>query len=175
MFSDNVQCKSTNAGQFVVSFIRREMLHLWLVIGFLQCGGSYAKESSNLDQNQWIDIMNELKALRKEVEENRKRINYQKSELKAVKLELEGTKRYCHSGPVPMKEKSKSEEVEVFSRVKNSIIRSREQSKISKSSFTYQLDENKSTDFVLFVQKFSICYVTERLYEGFPILKVYLI
>ena len=152
MFSDNDQCKSTNAGEFVVSFISREMLHLWLVIGFLLCGGSYAKESSNLDQNQWSDIMNELKALRKEIEENRKRINYQESELKAVKLELEETKRYCHSEPVPMKEKSKTEEVEVFSRVKNSIIRSREQSKISKSSFTYQLDENKSNDFVLLVQ-----------------------
>ena len=135
---------TTNAGEFVVSFIGREMLHLWLVIGFLLCGGSYAKESSNLDQNQWSDIMNELKALRKEIEENRKRINYQESELKAVKLELEETKRYCHSGPVPTNEKFKSEEVEVFSQVKNSINRSREQSKISKLSlnhFMYQLDE----------------------------------
>ena len=121
-----------------MSFAETEMLPLWFVIGFLFFVGSCAQDNSNLDQNQWSDIIDELKILRMEVELNRKRIVQQEDELKAVKIEMEKTKKYCHSEPNPTEEKSKSEEGEVFVRGKNSISRNRGLSKISKSSFTNQ-------------------------------------
>ena len=126
-----------------MSFAETEMLPLWCFIAFLFFVGSCAQDNSNLDQNQWSDIIDELKILRKEVELNRKRIVQQEGELMAVKIELEKTKRYCHSEPIPTEEKSKTEELEVFSRGKISITRNRGLSKISKSSFTNQLDDNQ--------------------------------
>lgn len=77
---------------------------LWFVVSFLFCASSFAKEHSILDQNQLNEVMNELKLLRKEVEENR-------HELKAVKLELEESKRHrtCQCDPNSAGTKSESE------------------------------------------------------------------
>lgn len=88
----------------------------WFLVGLLLCVGSFAKEQSILDHNQLNDVMNELKLLRKEVEEN-------KNELKAVKLELEETKRHrtCQCEPNSTHEKSKSERNEVLSEDTNEI------------------------------------------------------
>ena len=103
----------------------------WFLVGFLLCVCSFAKEQSILDHNQLNDVMNELKLLRKEVEEN-------KNELKAVKLELEETKRHqtCQCEPNSAFAKSKSYRNEVLSQETNGINRSGAKSMISEFFLT---------------------------------------
>ena len=79
------------------------MIPLQLLIAFLFCVSSFA--NSILDDHELRHVMNELKSLRKEVEQNRKHILKQDGELKAVKLELEN----CGCGPNTPEEKSESE------------------------------------------------------------------
>ena len=100
-----------------------KMMLLQFVIGCLPLVGSYSKEHGVLDRNELSDLMNELKLLRSEVAENRKRIILQENELKAVKLELEETKRHCNCEPNSSNVMSSSEVNEDISIDEKSFIR----------------------------------------------------
>ena len=106
------------------------MIPLQLVVPFLFCVSSFA--NSIIDHNELRHVMDQLKLLRKEVEQNRKHILKQDGELKAVKLELEDVKNYCLCGSNPSEEKSESEMNEVSSVNKTGLSLSGGQSKISK-------------------------------------------
>lgn len=70
----------------------------YLAFGAIVCVCSCTEEHANLatNQDENIDILEELSLLRKMVVENRILITKQETELKAVKRELEETKRNCH-------------------------------------------------------------------------------
>ena len=108
------------------------MTPLELAMAFLFCASSFA--NSIIDQNELRHVMDELKLLRKEVEQNRKHILKQDGELKAVKLELEGVKKHCRCEPNTPEEKSESKMTEVSSGDKIGIRQGGGQSKISKYS-----------------------------------------
>ena len=63
---------------------------------FHTCVGSLATGNSISDQSQLSNVLDELKSLRKVVEEKRKLIVKQEKELKAVKRELMETRRRCY-------------------------------------------------------------------------------
>lgn len=76
---------------------------MWLVylafgafVCFCSCTAEHKNNVANQDGN--IDIIEELRFLRKMVVENRMLITKQETELKAVKHELEETKRNCLGG-----------------------------------------------------------------------------
>lgn len=75
---------------------------LHLAFGAILCVCSCTTEHINnvatQMQNENIDILEELRLLRKMVVENRMLITKQETELKAIKSELEETKRNCHCG-----------------------------------------------------------------------------
>ena len=106
------------------------MIPLQLLMAFLFCVSSFA--NSILDDHELRHVMNELKSLRKEVEQNSKHILKQDGELKEVKLELEKVKKHCGCGPNTPEEKSESEMNEVSSVNKTGISHSGGRSKISK-------------------------------------------
>lgn len=66
------------------------------IVYVCSCTEEHANPAFNQDGN--IDILGEFRLLRKMVEENRILITKQEMELKAVKRELEDTKRNCHCG-----------------------------------------------------------------------------
>ena len=100
--------------------------------------GSYSKEHVVLDRNELSDVMNELKLLRSEVAENRKRIILQENELKAVKLELMETKRHCNCEPNSSNVMSSSEVNEDISIDEKSIIRQNEHARMSEYLIVHQ-------------------------------------
>ena len=110
---------------------KSKMMRLQIVIGFLLLVGSYSQEHVVLDRNELSDVMNELKLLRSEVAENRKLIVLQENELKAVKLELEETKRHCNCEPNSANEMSSSAVNEDISKDENSIIQRNEHARMS--------------------------------------------
>ena len=114
----------------LITAITTNMIPLQLVVPFLFCVSSFA--NSIIDQNELRHVMDELKLLRKEVEQNRKQILTQDGELKAVKLELEEVKKHCRCEPNPSEKKSETEMNEVSSVNKTGISLSGGQSKISK-------------------------------------------
>ena len=121
----------------LITAITTNMIPLQLVVPFLFCVSSFA--NSIIDHNELRHVMDELKLLRKEVEQNIKHILKQDGELKAVKLELEGVKNHCLCGSNPSEEKSESEMNEVSSVNKTGINLSSGQSKISKYLLTLVL------------------------------------
>ena len=66
---------------------------------FLICVGLLATGNSIPDQTQLSNVIDELKSLRKVVEENRKLIIKQEKELKAIKRELEESRSHCRGNP----------------------------------------------------------------------------
>ena len=106
------------------------MIPFGLAIAFVFSVGLYAKEYSISSLDPMSDVIDELKSLRQEVEENRMRILNQENELKTVKQELEETKRQC--GPNPVIEKSESEKNEVYSKTEKNINHIGGESRISK-------------------------------------------
>ena len=121
----------------LITAITTNMIPLQLVMAFLFCVSSFA--NSIIDQNELRHVMDELKLLRKEVEQNRKHILKQDGELKAVKLELEEVKKHCRCGSNPSEEKSEPEMNEVSSVNKTAISLSGGQTKISKYLLTLVL------------------------------------
>ena len=107
------------------------MMLLQFVIGCFLLVGSCSQEHVVLDRNELSDVLNELKSLRSEVAENRKRIILQENELRAVKLELEETKRHCNCEPNSSNVMSSSEVNEDISIDEKSIIRQNEHAKMS--------------------------------------------
>ena len=115
-----------------------KIMRLQFVIGCLLLVGSYSQEHVVLDRNELSDVMNELKLLRSEVAENRKRIILQENELKAVKLELEETKRHCNCEPNSSNVMSSSEVNEDISIDEKSIIRQNEHARMSEYLIVHQ-------------------------------------
>lgn len=115
-----------------------KIMLLQFVIGCLLLVGSYSQEHVVLDRNELSDVMNELKLLRSEVAENRKRIILQENELKAVKLELEETKRHCNCEPNSSNVMSSSEVNEDISIDEKSIIRQNEHARMSEYLIVHQ-------------------------------------
>ena len=83
-------------------------------------------------KSQLSNVIDELKSLRKVVEENRKFILKEK-ELKAVKHELEETRSQCRGNPNSAEQKLEFGIQEVLSEDTINIMRIGEQSKINKS------------------------------------------
>ena len=106
------------------------MIPFGLAITFVFSVGLYAMENSISNLNPLSDVIDELKSLRQEVEENRKQILKQENELKTVNQELEETKRHCQCGPVI--EKSETEMNEVYSKKEKNINHIGGESRISK-------------------------------------------
>ena len=100
---------------------------------FLICVGSLATGNSISDQMQISNVIDELKSLRKVVEENRKFILKEEKELKAVKHELEETRSQCRGNPNSAEQKLEFGIQEVLSEDTINIMRIGEQSKINKS------------------------------------------
>lgn len=91
---------------------------MWLVylaFGAFVCVCSCTAEHKNnvANQDENIDILEELRFLRKLVVENRMLITKQKTELNAVKNELEETKRNCHCGSTSDGKKTTPNEIGV--------------------------------------------------------------
>ena len=116
----------------LITAIGTNMIPFQFVMAFLFCVSSSA--NSIFDHNDLRHVVDELKLLRKEVEQNRKHILKQDGELKAIKLELEDVKKHCRCEPNTSEEKSESKMTEVSSGDKIRIRQSGGQSKISKYS-----------------------------------------
>lgn len=93
-------------------------LNMWLrylafgaIVYVCSCTEEHANPAFNQDGN--IDILGEFRLLRKMVKENRILITKQEMELKAVKRELEDTKRNCHYGSTSDGKKTTSNRTEV--------------------------------------------------------------
>ena len=108
------------------------MIPFGLAIAFVFSVGLFAKEYSISNLDPMSDVIDELKSLRQEVEENRKRILNQENELKTVKQELEETKRQCQCGPSPVIEKSETEKNEIYSKTEKNTNHIGGESRISK-------------------------------------------
>ena len=115
-----------------------KMMLLQFVIGCLLLVGSYSQEHVVLDRNELSDVMNELKLLRSEVAENRKRIILQENELKAVKLELMETKRHCNCEPNSSNVMSSSEVNKDISIDEKNTIRQNEHARMSEYLIVHQ-------------------------------------
>lgn len=107
--------------------LKQRTLNMWLcylafgaIVCVCSCAEEHANPASNQDEN--IDILEELRLLRKMVVENRILITKQETELKAVKCELEETKRNCHCGSTSDGKKTTSNRT-VVSQKKATLIR----------------------------------------------------
>lgn len=87
------------------------LFSLWAFVCFCSCTAEHKNNVANQDEN--IDILEELRFLRKLVVENRMLITKQKTELNAVKNELEETKRNCHCGSTSDGKKTTPNEIGV--------------------------------------------------------------
>lgn len=87
----------------------------YLAFGTIVCVCSCTEEHANLVANpdKNLDILEELRVLRKMVVENRILITKQETELKTVKRELEETKRNYHCGSTSDEKKTTAKKVEV--------------------------------------------------------------
>lgn len=87
----------------------------YLAFGAIVCVCSCTEEPANLaaNEDENIDILEELRLLRKMVVENRILITKQETELKTVKRELEETKRNCHCGSTSDGKKTTPNEIGV--------------------------------------------------------------
>ena len=99
---------------------------------FHTCVGSLATGNSISDQSQLSNVLDELKSLRKVVEE-KQLIVKQEKELKAVKRELMETRSRCYCNHNSAEQNLESGIQEVLSEDTIHIIRVGEQSKINKS------------------------------------------